>query len=114
MKLPYKNIAYISPEKINDYLLSPTHPTGKHKARVFRRIGFNDTNKDLFEKALLKIAYTNDVNDIKNAEENGKIFGKKYIILGNIAGSHGVMTIKTVWIILENKRKPNLVTVTPL
>lgn len=111
MKLPYKNRAYIPPEKIRDYLLSPTHEKGKHKARVFQSIGFNYASKNIFEKALLKIAHTNDVDKTENAEKSGKFFGKKYIIIGIIVGPNRTMTIKTVWIILNNKRKPSLVTV---
>lgn len=111
MKLPYKNRAYIAPEKIRDYLLSPMHEKSKHKAKVFQSIGFNFANKNLFEKALLKIAHTNDVNKTENSEKNGRYYGKKYIIKGTIAGPNGSMAIETVWIILENKRKPRLVTV---
>lgn len=111
MKLPYKNRAYIPPEKIRDYLLSPTHEKGKHKARVFQSIGFNYACKDLFEKALLKIAHTNDVNRTENAEKNGIFFGIKYIIKGTIVCSNKTLAIKTVWIILSNTRKPSLVTV---
>lgn len=114
MKLLYKNRAYIAPEKIKDYLLSPTHEKGRHKARVFQSIGFNFVSKDLFEKALLKIAHTNDINEVKHSEKDGKYYGKKYIIRGTIAGPNGSMIIETVWIILENKRKPSLVTVNPL
>ena len=58
MKLPYKNRAYIPPEKINNYLLSPTHEKGKHKARVFHSIGFTISNKELFERAVLRTGLT--------------------------------------------------------
>lgn len=114
MKLPYKNRAYIQPEKIKDYLLSRIHEKGKHKARVFQRIGFNYSNMGLFERALLKIAQIGDVSEIENAERNGKYFGKKYVIKGTLKGPIGYLKIKSVWKILENKRKPSLVTVTPI
>ena len=53
MKLPnYKN-AYIPNEKLTEYLLSETHPTGNSKAKLFRSLGFNETNTSL----LLLIQY---------------------------------------------------------
>ena len=35
MKLPHAGQAFIDLAKLRDYSLSPTHPEGKHKARVF-------------------------------------------------------------------------------
>lgn len=112
MKLPYRNRASLPPEKINNYLLSLTHEKGKHKAIFFRRLGFNETNTDLFEKALLKIAHTNDVHSFRDIVNNGVYLGKSYAIVGTITGINGIANIKTVWRILKNKRKPSLVTVT--
>lgn len=115
MKLPYRKRAFIAPEKINNYLLSLTHEAGKHKAIFFRRSGFDKTNTNLFKSELLKIAYNNDVDKIFDMVDNkiGRYFGKKYVILGAITGPNGTANIKTVWGILENKRKPYLVTVNP-
>lgn len=112
MKLPYRNRAFIPPEKINNYLLSLTHEKGKHKAIFFRKLGFNETNTNLFEKALLKIAYTNNVHSSRDIVNNGVYLGKSYAIVGTITGTNGTASIKTVWRIFKNKRKPSLVTVT--
>jgi hypothetical protein len=114
MKLPYKKRAFIPPEKIINYLLSTSHERGKHKARVFQSIGFNITNRNLFENSLLRIAHIGDVINFENAEKNGIYYGKKYKIIGNITGPNGDMRVSTVWVILVNKRKTSLVTVTPL
>lgn len=111
MKLPYRNRAFIPPEKINNYLLSPTHEKGKHKAIFFKRLGFSETNANLFEKALLKIAHTSNVASSRDILNNGVYLGKSYAIVGMIAGTNGTANIKTVWGILKNKRKPSLVTV---
>ena len=35
-RLPQGNKAILDIRKIEDYCLSPTHPRGRHKARVFR------------------------------------------------------------------------------
>jgi Domain of unknown function (DUF4926) len=36
--------AVIAPEKLRDYLLSPTHPIGRYKALFFRTLGYDQTN----------------------------------------------------------------------
>ena len=113
MKLPYKIKSFIPPEKINEYLLSPTHEKGKHKAAFFKRIGFNTTNADLFKKSLLIIAFKNEVVSIKEITHKEKYYGKLYVIEGEI-GLTSIVKVKTVWKILHNKRKPSLVTVTPV
>ncbi|HET7673949.1 MAG TPA: hypothetical protein VFL54_00355 [Gammaproteobacteria bacterium] len=40
MKLPNAGAAVILPEKVRDYLLSPTHPIGRYKAAFFRSQGY--------------------------------------------------------------------------
>ena len=111
MKLPYRNRAFIPPEKINNYLLSLTHEKGKHKAALFRRLGFNETNTKLFKESLLKIAYTNDVISTREIILQDIHLGRSYVVVGKLVGATGSANIKTVWRILKNKRKPSLVTV---
>lgn len=114
MKLPYRRRAFIPPEKVKNYLLSQTHHKGKYKAAFFQRLGFDETNKDLFEKSLLKIAHANDVTDIRDIVKNGIYYGKSYEITGIIGVKGRTAMIKSAWKILKNKRKPSLVTVSPM
>ncbi len=114
MKLPYCKKAFIPIEKIDNYLLSPTHIKGKHKAVVYGELGFNQGNRSLFEEALLNIAHINDVRGTTNIIVNGVYLGKKYEIIGTITGPNGTSSIKTIWKILLNKRKPSLVTATTM
>lgn len=114
MKLPYRNRAFVPPEKIVNYLLSQTHNRGKYKAAFFKRFGFDETNNDLFKKALLKIAHFNDVTSVRDILKNGIYYGKSYEVAGTIGDRGRIATIKTVWKILKNKRKPSLVTVAPM
>ena len=39
------------------------HPVGSAKARFFRKLGFNESNVDELEKALFKIAKSDDVQE---------------------------------------------------
>jgi hypothetical protein len=36
MRLPHSDEAILDIRKIEDYCMSPSHPRGRHKARVFR------------------------------------------------------------------------------
>ena len=112
MKLPYRKIAFIPVEKIDNYLLSTTHPTGKHKARVFKAKGYELSNRDLFENTLLDIARNNEVTKTLDSINKGINYGKKFYIDGIIGTQGRQCHIRTVWQILTNKRKPSLVTVT--
>jgi len=42
MKLPQGKNALIPEEKLTDYILSETNSTGKFKAKLFRKLGFNE------------------------------------------------------------------------
>ncbi len=105
MKVPYRNKAFITQEKILNYLLNTTNPDGKAKAIFFRSKGFNETNTDIFEESLLSVIYMEDVERQSESQH-----GKKYTVKGDIATPNGEMiTIRTVWIVENNTRKPRLV-----
>lgn len=115
MKLPYRNRAFIPPEKINNYLLSLTHEKGRHKAIRFGKLGFSEANTSLFEKTLLGIAHTCNVDKIEDMinKKTEECVGKKYTIISPVIGPNETINIKTVWGIDNNKRKPRLITVNP-
>ena len=108
MKLPNRKNANIKREKLTDYLLSRTHKDGKSKAKFFRGIGFNETNIDDFEKALLKIGKSNKVKEVDKRKSKYVI---KYIIYGLIDAPNGKQyKVKTVWAINVSSKKPHLST----
>lgn len=110
MKLPNGNKVIISPDKLIDYILSETHATGKFKAKFFRKRGFNETNIHLFEKALSKLAKSQEIADIISSE-----YGTKYIIDGEInTPSTKVVKVRTIWIIEKGQISPRFVTVYPV
>ena len=78
MKVPLGKKAYISKDKLIDYLLSETHPVGSSKAKFFRGLGFNETNIIQLEKSLLKIANMNDIKEARRIK-----YGTNYVIEGN-------------------------------
>ncbi len=110
MELPNKSRAYISISKITDYLLSETHIVGRSKARLFRSFGFDETNVNKFKQGLIKIAQTELVAEITET-----IYGKKYVIDGELETPNGNMIhLRTVWIIETGDDIPKLVTAYPL
>lgn len=110
MKLPKSKDVYISKEKLTEYILSETHTVGKLKARFFRAIGFDKTNVDELEKALLTIAKKSEVKEVMSSK-----YGKKYIIEAKVTAPIGIkVKLQTVWIIETGEDRPRFVTVYPV
>ena len=61
MKLPNVDYAFVTEDKITDYLLSEAHPDGRDKAAFFTRFGFIVENWTEFAEALKDHAKTHDV-----------------------------------------------------
>ena len=60
MVLPNADSAFIEPEKVRDYLLSPTHPVGRFKAHYFVALGYRVERWELLRDHLLIVARTGD------------------------------------------------------
>jgi hypothetical protein len=109
MKLPNAAEAFVSPEKLTDYLLAVHHPVGGPKARFFRAHGFDETSTDELADGLLAIARAADVEVIKNPH------GTKYVADGNLVTPRGVtVRIRTVWIVEPDQPRPRFVSAYPL
>jgi len=110
MKLPKRQNAYVSPDKLKEYLLSKTHPVGRWKSKLFRGLGFDETNVDLFEKRLLAVANSENVKESKTSEH-----GTKYVIEGLLEAPSGkIVKVRTIWVIDEGQDRPRFVTAYPL
>ena len=95
---------------MTDYLLSETHATGKFKAKFFRNLGFDETNADLLEESIRKLAQGNNIK-----EESSSPYGKKYIIDGKIdTPSERLVMMRTVWIIEKGQKRPRFITIYPV
>lgn len=108
MKLPYRKNAVVEKIKITGYLLSLTHPKGKSKAKFFREIGFNETNIEKFEQALLDIGKNNPVDQ---AGIDTDEIRTTYPIYGFLCAPNGKKyKIKTVWALEHDSKTPHLAT----
>lgn len=110
MKLPNAEAAQVDPEKLRGYLLSQTHPIGRSKAKLFRGIGFDESNATVLEQGLIEIAKTEEIVDTAHS-----VHGVKYIIDGMITTPSGSrVRLRTVWIVEKDQDRPRFVTAYPM
>ena len=110
MKRLDREIVAIPKEKLTEYLLNETHPTGKFKSRLFREFGFTSENAGLLEKQLYELISNNDIQETIDTQ-----FGTKYIVDGKIySQDHRPLVIRTVWIKNINEVEIRFVTAYPL
>ena len=110
MKLPNLGNAEIPDSKLRDYLLSSSHPYGRHKATFFRRFGFSVDSLQTLTLALLKHAEDHEVTVIEESP-----FGKRYTIEGSlITPDNRAPKVRAVWFIETGSELSRLVTVYPL
>jgi hypothetical protein len=100
--------AVFPPEKIRDYLLSPTHPIGRYKSIFFRSLGYTQGQWEILERDLRGLlgepAQPLDVTE----------YGQKYAIYGQLKGPNGrTASITCIWIILADEVLPRFVTAYP-
>ncbi|MEQ9440030.1 MAG: hypothetical protein RIG62_13325 [Cyclobacteriaceae bacterium] len=110
MYLPNRKNAVIPKDKITNYLLSTSHPVGKHKAAYFTNIGFEIIKPEVLIHSLKQIAEESTVTETIKTD-----FGTKYVIDGNIyAPNQRSYLLRTVWMIENNSDTAYLVTAYPL
>jgi hypothetical protein len=105
MQLPNGENALVDIEKLIEYCLSPQHPRGKHKARVFMSAcGIGADYAEPLRQQLLEAAAKGQATELP---EIG--YGRRYNVEWNIAGPHGTALIRTAWIIRPEEDFPRFV-----
>ena len=99
------NVTIDTAGKLRGYALNPEHPTGKHKARVFKAmLGLTQKDAGNLERQIREQV---KVCEWKEASESD--FGKKYTVDIKVLGNNGKMaTVRTGWIIGINESDPRL------
>lgn len=109
MKLPGADRAIVPPEKVRDYLLSPTNPRARGKVAFFQSLGFLAMGWEALQLVLIEVARSGDADAGKKSE-----FGEKYEVRASIVGPAGrEAVIKTVWIVEAGDDHPRFVTAHP-
>lgn len=110
MKLPNWQNAVIPDAKIREYILSISHPNGRHKAAFFKSFGFRAKYWELMVLALRSHAEQCDVVRVDDTE-----FGTRYVVEGRLRAPDGRNpSVRVVWFIEKGDNRPRLVTVYPL
>jgi hypothetical protein len=109
MKLPEAQRAVIAPAKIQNYLLSTTHPIGRFKEPFFANLGYTVANWQKLEQDLLALAASGEAEPGRASP-----YGQKYEIHGTLNGPSGKSArVLTVWIVRFGSDVPQFVTAYP-
>jgi hypothetical protein len=110
MRLPDPDSAEIPRAKIADYLLSPTHPSGRSKAAFFTQFGFSPDRWEELAAALRRHARDNDVD-----RSEATPFGIRYVVEGPLAAPDGkAPVVRSVWFVDAGLTRARFVTAYPL
>lgn len=108
-QIPNYEKATIDPVKLQDYVLSDSHPIGRFKAALFQQMGYARRNWEQFAEDICTLHLPLDA---ELGEETK--YGQKYIIAGDIKGPSGkVIRLKSIWIILTGEDFPRFITIYP-
>ena len=108
MKLGNPEKAIITQAKIQDYLLSETHPIGRFKAVIFSDLGYHRAQWKKLQTDLKGFL------DLEAIEKETTEYGRKYEICGELSGPKGKsIYLVTAWIILKNEDFPRFITAYP-
>ena len=107
-KLPRGLRLVVEHGKLADYLLSDTHPVGRHKAHFFRGLGFSIEQADLLREQLLWHGRNQGCTLVEET-----VFGTKYVVEGRLRPREDAR-IRTVWFRENGSSDLRLVTAYPV
>lgn len=103
-KLPNRESAVVDIRKLRDYCLSPHHPRGRHKARVFASIlGLTVDDAEELRTALLSAASSEDAVPAESDE-----YGERYMLDFEMETEMGGATVRSGWIVRRGEGFPRL------
>jgi hypothetical protein len=101
-KLPNPENAIVEVRKLRVYCLSPDHPRGRHKARVFASaLGLTADDAEEVRQALLSAALTEDAAPTEEDE-----YGKRYVLDFEMKTVAGTATVRSGWIVRRGENVP--------
>ena len=99
----------IAPDKLRDYLLSPSHPEGRTKAAYLARLGYSQENWARLEEDLRQQHLSHEAIPSRLSA-----YGRKYEILAPVTGPSGLTAwIRSIWIVRTQEDRARLVTLVP-
>lgn len=104
MKIPNGERAVVDLLKLREYCLSPTHPRGRHKARVFASaLGLTEADAQGLRRELLRAVVDHDAIPGEVDE-----YGRRFVIDFEMAGRTGSAVVRSLWIVLAREDFPRL------
>jgi hypothetical protein len=101
---PHSGSAAVDIRKLRDYVLSPDHRRGRHKARVFAAtLGLTVEHADRLRSALLAAAREGDAVAGDRDE-----FGQRFVLDFVMTGPNGTATVRSSWIVRRGEDFPRL------
>lgn len=105
VRIPNADQAIVDVEKLRDYCLNPSHPRGRHKARVFAAaLGLTSDDAEILRTALLQTVL---ISEAIEAERDA--YGQRYVIDFVMQGPQGQSMVRSAWIIRPGESNPRLV-----
>ena len=106
MNLPGAEWAVVDVDKLRDYCLNPSHPRGRHKARVFASVlRIMQSDADWLRVRLLDAALQEDVTE-GEADE----YGRRYVLDFKCVKGDRSATVRSGWIVRQAENVPRLAT----
>jgi hypothetical protein len=105
-RLPHGDEALLDIRKIEDYCLNPSHPRGRHKARVFRdALHVQQTDASWLRDVLLEAARSGDA-----AQVAADAWGAHWRLDARIRRQGKSAVVRTIWIVRPGESVPRFVT----
>jgi hypothetical protein len=106
MKLPNVKAAIVEIEKLRDYCLSPVHPRGRHKVRVFlSALGMTDADADELRAARMDAVVSVDANPGTSDK-----YGDRYTIDFELKSGERAAQVRSCWIVRSGEVVARFVT----
>ncbi len=102
--LPNANRAVVPLHKFTEYSLNPDHPSGRHKARVFKSaLGLTLDDAPFLQETVQQIVITHDAQPIAPTP-----YGERYVIDFTLTTGAGSAIVRTTWLIRRGEDFPRL------
>lgn len=104
--LPHSDQAIIDIAKIEDYGLNPSHPRGRHKARVFREaLGLERSDAGWLRDALLEGVRSNEASKL-----SVDAWGTRWAVDVTVTRQGRSAVVRTIWMVRNDEALPRLIT----
>jgi hypothetical protein len=104
--LPNAESAHIDLRKLEDYCLSPGHPRGRHKARVFRdSLGIGQSQAGWLRQQILAALAEADAVELEPDD-----YGRRWRVDVMVARQNRRAVVRTVWLMRTGESTPRFVT----